>query len=157
MPLVLDLLRHGHAQPAADGGDDMRRLSPRGRADLEQLALRLKDMSYRPDRVFTSPLTRARESALVVMRGVALDTTPGLLDALRPESDPDQVVPALVAAGSTRGHVLLVGHQPLMGLLAAWLIGGPAPGFPTGTLQRIEFKGALEPATGVASLRIAPA
>lgn len=135
----------------------MRRLSPRGRADLEQLALRLKDKGYRPDRVFTSPLTRARESALVIMRGAGLGEAPGLMDALRPESHPDLVVSALVAAGSSTGHVLLVGHQPLMGLLAALLIGGPAPDFPTGALQRIEFNAALEPGAGVASLRVAPA
>jgi phosphohistidine phosphatase len=156
VPLVLDLLRHGHALPAAEGGDTLRRLSPRGRADLERLAERLKAMAYRPDRVFTSPLSRARESARVAMRGVAPDLAPELMDALRPEGSPAEVVAALAAHGSTTGHVLLVGHQPLMGLLAARLTGVPAPAFPTGALLRIEFAGALEPGAGVAGLSITP-
>src|SRR5262245_12922839 len=46
--LVLDLMRHGHALPATDGDDDRRRLSPRGREDLERLAQRLKSLGWRP-------------------------------------------------------------------------------------------------------------
>jgi phosphohistidine phosphatase len=156
VPLVLDLLRHGHALPADEGGDDLRRLSPRGRADLEHLAGRLKTIGWHPDRVFTSPLARARESALVTLRGAAPDRRPEPMEALRPESHPSEVVAALEAEGATTGHLLLVGHQPLMGLLAALLIAGSPPGFATGTLQRIEFTGALAPGSGVASLRLAP-
>lgn len=156
MPLVLDLLRHGHALPADDGGDALRRLSPRGRADLERLAERLKAMGYRPDRVLTSPLSRARESALVTLRAAAPDLAPEVMDALRPEGHPAEVVAALAAHGSTTGHVLLVGHQPLMGLLAALLTGGAAPAFPAGTLLRIEFTAALEPGAGLAGLCITP-
>ena len=154
---MLDLLRHGHALPADEGGDDLSRLSPRGRSDLEHLAGRLMTMGWRPDRVFTSPLARARESALVTLRGAAPDRTPEPMEALRPESHPSEVVAALEAEGATTGHLLLVGHQPQMGLLAALLVGGSPPGFATGTLQRIEFKGTLVPGAGVLGLRLSPA
>jgi len=157
VPLVLDLLRHGHALPADEGGDDLRRLSPRGRADLERLAGRLRAMGWHPDRVFTSPLTRARESALVTLRGAAPDRAPEPMEALRPEYHPSEVVVALAAEGATTGHLLLVGHQPQMGLLAALLTGGSPPGFATGTLQRIEFKRTLVPGAGVAGLSLSPA
>jgi phosphohistidine phosphatase len=157
VPLVLDLLRHGHALPADEGGDDLRRLSPRGRADLERLAGRLMTMGWHPDRVFTSPLTRARESALVTLQEAAPDRALEPMEALRPESRPSEVVMALEAEGATTGHLLLVGHQPQMGLLAALLIGSSPPGFATSTLQRIEFKGTLAPGAGVLGLRFSPA
>jgi phosphohistidine phosphatase len=154
--LVLDLMRHGHALPAADGDDARRRLSPRGREDLERIALRLKELGWRPDRAFASPLSRARESAQIALRGAAPDVTLEGLEALRPESHPGEILAALSAAGATTGHLFLVGHQPLMGLFAGWLLGGAPPAFPTGCLQRIEFAGPLAPGAGVAGLRIVP-
>lgn len=152
---MLDLLRHGHALPADDGGDAARRLSPRGRTDLERLGERLRSMGWRPERVFTSPLPRARESALVALAGAA-GPEPETMEALLPESHPAEVVSALGAEGATSGHVVLVGHQPLMGLLARHLTGESPPEFPTASLLRIEFAEALAPGSGVAGLRITP-
>jgi phosphohistidine phosphatase len=156
VPLVLDLLRHGAALPAARDGDASRRLSPRGRADLERLAVRLTGMGWRPDRAFTSPLLRARDSALIALGGTTPVVTAEVMDALRPECDPAAVLEALAARGSTQGHVLLVGHQPLLGLLGGLLTGGPAPGFAPGSLVRLEFAGALAAGAGASGLRLAP-
>lgn len=149
-------MRHGHALPAADDDDAGRRLSPRGCEDLERLARRLKDIGWHPDRAFASPLSRARDSAQIVLRGAAPDVTLELLEALRPESHPAEVLAALSAAGATAGHLLLIGHQPLMGLFAGWLTGGAPPAFPAGSLQRIEVAGLLAPGSGVAGLRLVP-
>ena len=156
MPLVLDLLRHGAALPAAQGGDASRRLSPRGRADLERLAVRLAGMGWRPDRAFTSPLVRARDSALIALGGAAPAVTAEVMDALRPERDPTAVLEALAEEDSTEGHVFLVGHQPVLGLLAGLLTGRPAPGLAPGSLMRIEFTGALAAGSGAPGLRLAP-
>lgn len=156
VPLVLDLMRHGHALPAAEGGDALRCLSQRGRAELEHLAARLRALGWRPDRAFTSPLARALESARIALRAAAPDLAPEPMEALRPEARPAEVLAALEAEGSTAGHLLLVGHQPLLGLLAALLTGEPAPAFPAGSLLRIEFAGALAPGAGVAGLHLAP-
>ena len=65
VPLLLDLLRHGEALPAAGGGDESRPLSARGARALERLAIRLSGLGWRPDRAFTSPLVRARDSARI--------------------------------------------------------------------------------------------
>jgi phosphohistidine phosphatase SixA len=156
VPLVLDLLRHGAALPAAHGGDASRRLSPRGRADLERLAVHLAGMGWRPDRAFTSPLVRARDSAVIALRQAAPTVVAEVMDALRPEGDPAAVLEALAAEGSTEGHVFLVGHQPMLGLLGGLLIGGPAPGFAPGSLMRIEFTGTLAPGEGATGWRLAP-
>jgi len=147
-------MRHGHALPAADGNDAGRRLSPRGREDLERLAARLEGLGWRPDRAFTSPLSRARESAQIALRVAAPGLALEVMEALEPDSDPETILAALTAAQATAGHVFLVGHQPLMGLLAGWLLGSAAPAFPTGSLRRIEFAGDLAPAAGTPGLSL---
>lgn len=113
-------------------------------------------MGWRPNRAFTSPLLRARDSAFIALSGTTPAVTPEVMDALRPECDPSAVLEALAARGSIDGHVLLVGHQPLLGLLGGLLTGGPAPGFAPGCLVRIEFPGTLAAGAGAPGLRLAP-
>ncbi|MEK7824642.1 MAG: histidine phosphatase family protein [Candidatus Eisenbacteria bacterium] len=156
MPLLLDLLRHGDALPAADGGDDARRLSPRGERDLERLALHLAGLRWRPDRAFTSPMVRARDSARIVLRRAAPDLVAAVMDALRPDGEPAGIVAALVDGGLTEGHLLLVGHQPLLGELARSLTGGETPGFAPGDLLRVEFAADLAAGAGRSRWRVRP-
>ena len=99
-----------------------------------------------PARVFASPLRRAQDTARLLLERVA----PGLAVDTLPELDPDgaaaEVVPALRGREALRGEVLLVGHQPLLGLLAGRLIGDDEPRFTPGTLVGIAFDG--EPGLG---------
>jgi len=137
VPLVLDVLRHGEAEPAGPAGDAGRALSTAGIRAMAELAERLAAENWRPDRIFSSPLMRARQTAEIV-RGAA----PGapaieLLDELLAESEPVDALAALEAIGAGDGHVLLVTHQPLAGRLAARLTGEETP-FRAGTLVRIE-------------------
>lgn len=156
MPLVLDLLRHGVALPAFQGGDEARHLSPRGRADLERLAAHLAATGWRPDRAFASPLVRAQESAIAALGRVAPALPVERMEALRPDTAPEAVLRALAGAGATQGHVLLVGHQPLLGLLGGYLTGGPELGFAPGSMVRIEFGGTPAPGAGVARWHLPP-
>ena len=154
MPRVLDLLRHGAALPAGEGGDDARRLSPRGWRDLDRLAIRLAALGWRPTSAFTSPLARARETAAIVLARTAPDLGAEVMDALSPGADPADVLEALVAVGMGSGHALLVGHQPLLGALAASLAAQAAPALSPGTLVRIEFDAGPALGTGVLSWRV---
>jgi phosphohistidine phosphatase SixA len=156
VPLVIDLLRHGDSLPASPDGDDARRLSPRGREDLQRLAAHLATLGWRPTCAFTSPLWRARDSAAIVLRGTAPGLGARTLDALRSESAPGDVLEALAMENVTEGHVFLVGHQPQLGLLGGLLTGGPAAGFSPGCLMRFEFAGALLPGHGTAGWTLAP-
>lgn len=156
VPLVLDLLRHGHALPAAEGGDEPRRLSERGRADIRRLATRLRDMGWRPEHAFTSPLPRARESAVIALEVAVPGLAPALLEALRPESAPEETLAAVAETGVATGHVLLVGHQPLLGMLAGLLTAGAPPALATGSLVRIEFGGRPRAGAGVQTWSLAP-
>jgi phosphohistidine phosphatase len=156
VPFVLDILRHGEALAAGAGGDGLRPLSPRGRSDLERLAAHLQRMGWRPDRVFTSPLTRARETAAIVIARALPGLEAGVLNALLPECDPVEVLAALAEQGATSGHVLIVGHQPQLGTLAAGLAPATSPALAPAHLVRIRFAGSPRMGAGELALRLSP-
>lgn len=147
MTLVLDILRHGEAMPTGPDGDSSRTLSPYGVMEIRALGARLAASGWRPDRVFTSPLARARETALHVVSG--LDPAPGIeiMEALHPDADPEDVLAALVDAGAGSGRLLLVSHMPLVSRLCGFLSGAPH-GFQTGELARLECSGLRRGSSG---------
>lgn len=147
VPFLLDVLRHGAAEPAGPRGDAARALSPAGRRAVADLAASLVREGWRPDRIFSSPLLRALETA-EIMRG-AIPGAPEIekLDELLAETEPPEVLEALQAHAVSGGHVLLVTHQPLAGRLSA-LLTGDEPGFSPGTLVRIECPEGLAPSRG---------
>jgi len=154
-PLVLDLLRHGRAEPAGPAGDGGRPLTPGGRSVLERLGVRLEREGTRHDRVFASPLVRAAESAAVLL-GASPDHAPvETLEALAFASSPADALAALRGLGVSSGHVLLVGHQPLLGLLALLLTGAEVA-FAPGSLLRVECPRGLLPGTGRVLLALDP-
>ena len=113
-------------------------------------------MGWRPDRAFASPFVRARESATTALREAAPALTVEVMEALRPDSDPEEVLRSLEQEHATDGHVFLVAHQPLLGLLAEFLSAGPVPGFSPGCMVRIEFAGTLASGAGVARWHLPP-
>jgi phosphohistidine phosphatase len=153
VPLVLDLLRHGEALSASNG-DDARRLSPGGERALERLALHLAGLGWRPDRAFTSPLLRARDTARIVLRRAAPDLVPAVMEALDPDSNVGDLLAALDAESVVAGHVLLVGHQPMLGELARRLTDGQDVGFAPGDLVSLEFSGGPAQGAGTIGRRV---
>lgn len=147
MPLVLEILRHGEAEPAGAAGDAARPLSPTGRRAVTALAAGLAMEGGRPGRIFSSPILRARQTAEIVRD--AMPRAPAIepMEELLPERDPSDVLRALEAQGAITGDVLLVTHQPLAGRLAA-LLTGDAPALRPGTLVRIECAAGVGPGSG---------
>lgn len=95
-----------------------RPLTPEGTAALERLGRRLRERAWKPERAFASPLLRARASARIVLDQAGLSLPVGTIAELDPAlGTPETVLVALAEAGAA-GHVLLVGHQPLLGQLA---------------------------------------
>lgn len=125
----LILMRHGIATNRSGqyaSSDSKRPLTPKGKKRVQQIARGLKYLGYEPDWIVTSPLTRARETAEIVAasarRSVAVDPCP----ALRPGGSFEELLTYL-GSNPRRRRILLVGHEPDLGLLAARLIGaGPA-------------------------------
>ena len=139
MPTLVDLLRHGEAVNSHPDGDEARPLSPRGVAAIEALARRFAILEPGPERVFTSPLLRARETAALMCAALGRRIKPEILDVLTPDSEPADVVAALAIEAPDARHVLLVGHQPLLGDLAGHLSDGHSRALPPGGWVRLEF------------------
>ncbi len=155
MAIVLDLLRHGQALPAGAAGDRQRALSPAGVRGLASLATHLADEAWRPDRAFSSPYARAQQSAGIVARAAAPPVAVEILGALEPEREPPEVLDALTGQGVTAGHILVVGHQPLLGQLAGYLT-GVEQGLSPGMLVRIHCPRGMGPGSGRILLTLAP-
>src|SRR5437867_4733492 len=92
MPLVLDLLRHGEAEASHPSGDGERPLTPRGEQCIRSLGTRLGRERWRPSRVFSSPLRRAVDSALIATREAGVTTPVETLEDLGADQDPEDVM-----------------------------------------------------------------
>ena len=123
-----------HAEAASGDPDELRPLTQEGRAAARELARRLAAEGVRPDAVLTSPLLRARETAAELARPAGLEAEPD--DRLAPGASPEDV---RAAAGERGQIVVVVGHQPDCGKIAAALIGGAEPAFPPAGMVAIDL------------------
>jgi phosphohistidine phosphatase len=101
--------------------DGARPLSPAGRRRARQAAAGLKEFSEPPDRLLTSPLIRARQTAQILT-----DVAGWPLAEEAPELSPGApALAVLTLLGKERNKlVAVVGHQPDLGqLLTACLLG----------------------------------
>lgn len=116
------LLRHGIASERhPDQVDALRPLTPAGRERTTAVLQRLRQLELGGERLFSSPLLRARQTAeLAVAAGLAPALE--LASALEPDADPR---PLLHWPEGVQ-RLVLVGHEPDLGSLAAALIGAPA-------------------------------
>jgi phosphohistidine phosphatase len=118
----LILWRHAEAEDGGDGTPDAkRRLTPRGEKQARKMAAWLIERLPRKATVLVSPTERTQQTAhalglpfeLEPKIGVGADCTDLLVAAGWPESK--------VSRGGT---LILVGHQPTLGRLAALLLSG---------------------------------
>ena len=116
-------MRHADAEPGEP--DDLRRLTAEGRRAARELGRRLAAEGVRPDAILTSPLLRARETGDELATELGARTEPH--DRLAPCATAADVREAVAGRGDT---VVVVGHQPDCGRVAAELSGGPEPRFP---------------------------
>ena len=128
----LYLVRHAKAEQGEP--DELRRLTPEGLAAARDLGRRLADEGVAPDAVLTSPLLRARQTADEIARATGSEAEP--VELLRPGATAKDVTDAVAGRGET---VVVVGHQPDCGRIAAELTGGDEPPFPTAGLAVIEL------------------
>lgn len=116
----MDLILWRHAE-AEDGGaglpDAKRRLTPRGEKQAHDMAKWLKPRLPKKTRILVSPAARTQQTAHAL--ALAFEVEPKIA-AGADAAD-------LIAAAdwpSHAGAVLLVGHQPALGRLAALLLSG---------------------------------
>jgi phosphohistidine phosphatase len=110
----MDVILWRHAEAEDGGVDEARHLTRKGKDQATRVGRWLRDRvpSYR---LLSSPAARARETA------EGLDPAPELLPELYAGAS---VMDVLECAGWPRaeGTVILVGHQPLLGEVAAYLM-----------------------------------
>jgi len=122
------LVRHGVAaeQGPEFPNDDERPLTSEGIERLRVEVLGLREFQVRLDRVLTSPLVRAAQTAEILAAGIGCTAPLVTVDALRPGGRYDALMAALGRLGDARA-VALVGHMPSIGEIAARLIGAKEP------------------------------
>ncbi|HEX7812507.1 MAG TPA: phosphohistidine phosphatase SixA [Burkholderiales bacterium] len=117
----MDLILWRHAE-AVDGTPDLaRKLTPKGERQAKETAAWLRARLPKPIRILVSPAKRALQTAQ------ALTDQFEIVEEIAPGASPAAV---LAAAGwpDTKTSVLVVGHQPTLGMVAAMLIAGePMP------------------------------
>jgi len=121
----LYIMRHGiaAARTVTTIMDDAKRaLTSEGKQKMREIASGLVRVGLDLDWLVSSPLVRAVETAEIVDE--ALDSKPPLdfCDALRPGGEPEALL-TFLAKRPNRRRVLVVGHEPDLGELAARLIG----------------------------------
>jgi phosphohistidine phosphatase len=128
----LYLVRHAEA---ADGEpDELRPLTAEGRRAARELGERLAADGVRPDAVLTSPLLRARQTGAELARAAGIEPEPD--ERLAPGATPEGVKAAATGRGET---VVVVGHQPDCGRIAAALTGGEEPPFAPAAMLAFEL------------------
>ena len=122
----MDLILWRHAEAAAGVPDAARPLTERGRRQAEAMARWLGPRLPQSLRLAVSPARRAQETAHAL--GRSFDT----VDAVAPGAG---VAATLAAVGwpDAERPVLLVGHQPTLGEVAARLIDGARDAWQLGT------------------------
>jgi phosphohistidine phosphatase len=124
----LYLIRHAIAEDRGERWpDDAKRpLTHRGIEKMHEVVAGLRALDAVVDVVLSSPLVRAKQTADILLEGLKPAPELVVTAALAPGSTPAQVAEDL-ARHDARGALVLVGHEPGLGELGAWLIGARTP------------------------------
>jgi phosphohistidine phosphatase SixA len=126
------LVRHAEAAPGEP--DDLRPLTPGGKAAARQVGERLAADGAGPTAILCSPLLRARQTAAELGRALGVEHEAD--ERLAPGATAESVRAAVAGRGD---EVVVVGHQPDCGRIAAELSAGPEPVFPPAGLAVLEL------------------
>jgi len=117
----MDLILWRHAEAVDGAPDTARKLTAKGVKQAQDVANWLRPRLPKRTRIIVSPTERTLQTAKALTENVEI------MRDLAPGASPAAV---LAAAGwpEHKGAVLVVGHQPALGLLASLLIAGePMP------------------------------
>lgn len=140
------LVRHGDAVSEEDAGSDRDRwLSRRGRDAVRVLGRLLREQGLAiespPDLIICSPLPRAVQTAELLAESLDYIGVIESLRSLEPSGQPQVAAPMVLerVRQGERRSVLVVGHEPSISSLGAFLLGRPSfPPFRTAQACAIE-------------------
>ena len=147
----LYFFRHGAAMPAPPGGSDAGRiLTEEGRKAVCVGGKGLLRIGVNPDRILTSPLLRARETATLLAESLDSGGETELVNSLLPDADPRGFLAELARSSSRR--ILCVGHLPFLPRCISFCISGttslPFEMEPASSAH-VAFEGGPRPGAGV--------
>lgn len=111
-------MRHGEAEAHA-ASDAKRELTAEGRQDITQMVADYAEALQQVDVIWVSPYVRAQQTAALVSESLSKPIV--IKDFLPPNGNPSHVLDALEDA--RQQTVLMVSHQPLIGILVDNLAG----------------------------------
>lgn len=114
--MELILWRHADAEDPGPQGDAARRLTPKGEKQADRMARWLRPQLQGTWRVVVSPAVRALETV------AALDMAYEVRETVSTAAGADSILKESGWPGAAQ--VMVVGHQPTLGQVAALLLGG---------------------------------
>jgi len=136
-------VRHGAAveQQEWKGSDRERPLTDAGARQMTRAAEGLAALGVHPDRIISSPLVRARQTADILAKELRLTERPVADDRLAPGFGIEGLT-AILETYSGSGSLVLVGHEPDFSTVIGRLIGGGRVECKKGSLARVQLKDA---------------
>ena len=126
-PTKIDIfvLRHAEAgNPMTVAEEDSKRpLTPGGRIEMRKIAKSLKTVGLQTDRIYTSPLRRARETAEITARILKIPILEEW-DELKPDGN-KQALYRKLSGLEQDSRPILVGHEPHLSSVIGEIIGTP--------------------------------
>jgi phosphohistidine phosphatase len=117
--VIVYLVRHGEAVAASE--NPKRPLSQAGREAVEQVARLARERQVEVSAIYHSGILRAQETAEILAKHLKPPSGVKAISGLSPDDDPMAGKAELETATDP---VMLVGHLPYMGRLAALLVRG---------------------------------
>ena len=119
------LFRHGIAVERADwdGEENLRPLTPKGAEKTREAVAGLRRLELKPGYLWTSPLTRAFDTAKIIRQMLCPRIELHVHEVLLPEASPDKLL-VLLASLPVDSTVICVGHEPHLGETAGLLLFG---------------------------------
>jgi phosphohistidine phosphatase len=120
------LVRHGEAidyETESVKNDVNRFITPKGRKVSRNVFKKLRSEFYGLEVIFTSPLTRALQTAEILANSVKFENDVEIANELITPGSVENVT-QLIKRNSLYGSLALVGHEPMMGMLVQALSDG---------------------------------
>jgi phosphohistidine phosphatase len=125
MVMELLILRHGEAgnRSSSVNKDFGRDLTASGRTTMEDVASSIGGLKLVVDKIATSPLARAKESAEIIAKALKKEKDLEVWDELKPEGQTADLYRRLSKLKG-ESSILLVGHEPYLSGVISELISG---------------------------------
>ena len=159
--MQLLIVRHAIAMEREDFAktgrpDSDRPLTDTGRRRMRKNARGLQRISPHPDLIGTSPWLRTADTARVIAETLGVEHME-TVDAMVPDHHPQELADWLNAKAA--GNVVVVGHEPHLGEVVTWLVGGSGSHveFKKGGACLLRIDGTVDAGSAVLQWHLTPA